>query len=54
MSEIEREMEVQRVKNLVESFGWTMTKQELGENKVIITLERVVEPLQVETDKGAS
>lgn len=54
MSTILSDMEVERVKGLVEAFGWIMTKREIGENKVIITLEKETEPLEVETDKGAS
>ena len=54
MTEIERNMDVERVKNLVESFGWAMTKRESSDNKVILTLEKDFEPLEVDIDKGAT
>ena len=54
MTEIERTMDVERVKNLMDSFDWVLIKTESGETKVTLTLEKDFEPVEVEIDKGAS
>lgn len=54
MTEIQVEVEVQRVRNVVEAFGWKMSKQERLDNKVILTLEMEIASVEVEADKGAS
>lgn len=54
MTEIERQMDVERVKNLMDSFDWVLIKTEAGETKITLTLEKVFEPLEVDIDKGAT
>ena len=54
MTEIQVELEVQRVRNVIEAFGWKMSKTETLEDKVIVTLEKDIALPEVELDKGAS
>ena len=54
MTTIERDMDVERVKNVVAAFDWVLSKTEVEENKVILTIQKEFAPLEVKTDKGAS
>jgi len=54
MTEIQVDLEVQRLRNVAEAMGWMMTKQEMVEDKVVITLAQAVVLPEVELDKGAS
>ena len=54
MTEIQVDLEVQRLRNVAEALGWMLTKQEMLEDKVVITLAKAVGLPEVETDKGAS
>ena len=54
MAEVEVELDVQRIRNVVNALGWIMMKQERLEDKVVVTLEKPIALPEVETDKGAS
>ncbi len=40
MAELPKEIEVQRVMNLVQGFGWKKVKEEVIGTKVLITVEK--------------
>jgi len=37
-----RQLELDRMVNMARSFGWTVVKTEFVENKIVVTLEKVV------------
>jgi len=37
-----RQMELDRMVNMARSFGWAVVKTEMIDNKVVVTLEKVV------------
>ena len=40
MAELPRDIEIQRVMNLVQGFGWTKVKEEVVGTKISITIEK--------------
>ena len=42
-------LEVERLINLIRGFGWTKTKEEIVNNKLIVTIEKMVEVKPVST-----
>ena len=54
MTEIQVRLEVDRVRNVVEAFGWKLMKDERIGSKVLLTLEKEIEFPELDTDKGAS
>ncbi len=40
MPELPREIEIMRVMNLVQGFGWTKIKEEVVGTKVVLTIEK--------------
>lgn len=40
MAELPREIEIQRVMNLVQGFGWVKTKEEVVGTKAVLTIEK--------------
>lgn len=40
MPELPREIEIQRVMNLVQGFGWSKVKEEVVGTKILITIEK--------------
>jgi len=54
MNELPLRLEVDRIRNVVEVLGWKLTKEETGDHKVVITLEKEIELPEVIVDKGAA
>ena len=54
MSLENQRLEIERIENLIGNFGWTIVKQELIENKVVVTISRDAEPPEVELSAGSS
>lgn len=54
MSLENQRLEIERIENLIGNFGWTVTKEELIENKVVVTISRDAEPADVELGAGSS
>lgn len=42
MAELPKEIEIMRVMNLVQGFGWSKTKEEIVGKKVVLTIEKEV------------
>jgi len=42
MAELPKEIEIMRVMNLVQGFGWSKTKEEVVGKKVVLTIEKEV------------
>lgn len=40
MAELPREIEIQRVMNLVQGFGWAKVKEEVVGTKVLLTIQK--------------
>lgn len=51
MSTIIARIEVDRVISLVRIFGWMLTKQEILEDKIILTIEKT-RPVSIFDDEG--
>jgi len=51
MAEIDRRIEVDRLVNLTQGFGWKMVKQEFLEDKLVVQLEKKV-PASTEEEAG--
>lgn len=54
MTEIQVRLEIDRVRNLAETFGWKLVNDKREDTKVILTLEKEINIIEVEVDKGAS
>lgn len=48
------EFEVQKIVTFLENFGWTLVKQEISENKVVVTIQKLKESSLDKVDVGAS
>lgn len=46
MGETQDRLEIQRVDNLTKGFGWTMVKQELTDDEMIIELRKPRAPIE--------
>lgn len=51
MAELPREIEIMRVMNLVQGFGWGKTKEEVVGTKIVLTIEK---ELLAEEEAGAA
>lgn len=54
MAGIMKELEVERVTNLVMALGWAVPKVEVKEGKLIVTLEKEMELVELEVDNSGS
>ncbi len=54
MVEKVQEFEIERIRDLVEGFGWEMTKREVVGDKQVLTLEKATVPAAVEVSAGSS
>jgi len=52
MAEIEDRLQVERLGNLIQGFGWKITNQEFTEDKIIIKMERSRIPEGESTSPG--
>lgn len=52
MAEVEDKLQVERLGNLTQGFGWKITNQEFTEDKIIIRLERSRTPAGESTSPG--
>jgi len=43
MEMIQRTLEVERVVNLIAAFGWKVVKEEVEGDKIVITIEKIIE-----------
>lgn len=44
MAEVDSRIEVDRIVNLTQGFGWKLTKQEFLTDKIVVTLEKPIKP----------
>lgn len=49
MPELQVELEIKRLTNLVEAFGWKKSRVETGETEVVVTfIKKITEPIPAE------
>lgn len=46
-------LEIERVENLIKNFGWSKAKEELTDDKIILTFEKPRENIPDETGEGS-
>jgi len=54
MPEVRDELELERLRNLVTGFGWTISKQEFKTDRIIVTLEKERESKPGDESPGPS
>ena len=54
MAEVSDQLELERLRNLVAGFGWTISKQEYKTDRIIVTLEKERESKPCEESPGPS
>lgn len=54
MAEIRDELELERLRNLVVGFGWSITNQEFKTDRIIVTLEMLRESKPGDESPGPS